>query len=53
MKNDQKYLELMALYKKIRGNLNKTKQADKVLDAALKLGESGVSADAKEAARYL
>ena len=53
MKNDQKYLELMTLYKKIRGNPDKTKQADKVLDAALKLGKSGVSADAKEAARYI
>jgi hypothetical protein len=53
MKNDQKYLELMALYKKVRGNPDKIKQADKVLDAALKLGKSGVSPDAKEAARYL
>ncbi len=53
MKNDQKYLELMALYKKVRGNPDKIKQADKVLNAAMKLGKSGVSSDAKEAARYL
>ena len=53
MDNNQKYLKLMAVYKKLRRNPDKTEQATKVLDAALKIGKMGVNLDTKEAARYL
>lgn len=53
MDKDQKYLELMALYKKIRVNPDNRDRAKRILDTALELGRRGVSSNAREAARYI
>lgn len=54
MKDDQKYLELMALYKKLRLFPERVVTSQKVLEIALEVKRLGkVSEEAIKAARYL
>jgi len=51
--NDQKYLDLMSLYKKLRRSPKTDAQSQKVLDKALKFSkDNAISPEALEAARY-
>jgi hypothetical protein len=53
MDKDQKYLDLMSLYKRVRRNPSERDRARDILNTAMKLGKRGVSPEAKEAARYI
>jgi hypothetical protein len=53
MEKDQKYLDLMSLYKRVRGNPRERSRAREILNTAMELGKRGVSSEAKEAARYI
>jgi hypothetical protein len=54
MKDDQRYLELMALYRRLRLIPGKPSTKEAVLNLALKVKREGqVSEEAKEAAKYL
>ena len=52
--DDKKYFALMSEYKMMRRNPKNRKEANKILDKAMKLGKEGdVSKDAKLGAAYL
>lgn len=54
MEFDDKYLELIGLYKKLRRDPAEEEQAEKAFSSARKLVQDGkVSEEAREAARYL
>jgi hypothetical protein len=53
MDKDQKYLDLMSLYKRVRRNPSERDRARGILNTAIELGKRGVSSEAKEAVRYI
>jgi hypothetical protein len=54
MEFDDKYLELMGLYKKLRRDPSKETQAEKAFQSAQALVQQGkVSEEARETARYI